>query len=161
MQWLVISLVIASMVASVKGQTGDGAIRAQVLELGIVDSTFVFGKWTQDGRTEETQLTYLGELTTSDGRTLKVMNSTCIWGYSRRATNRILVFDGEERYIGNYPVGMTYELPSSIESGQLVFRCMEKGGGRGVVTKVDLSDGLLKEFFVDCWGEVYSLNNEP
>ncbi|HOS47790.1 MAG TPA: hypothetical protein PLG57_04090 [Bacteroidia bacterium] len=59
---------------SLKGQVNDFGIRLQVLDKNVVDSLFVFGKWSAKGKTE-THLMYLGEVTTNNGRVYKIMKS--------------------------------------------------------------------------------------
>jgi len=88
-------------VFSAVGQVNNINIRQQVLQKGIIDSVFVFGKWTEESQTE-TQLKYLGDLTTKAGQTFKIMNSIWLWGLSKRATSRILIFNFKNQYVGNY-----------------------------------------------------------
>ena len=89
---IITSLTLTFAMLSAGGQVADQNIRLQVLQKGIVDSTSIFGKWTESGNTE-TQLTYLGRVTTKHGHTFKIVNSVWIWGLSQRATSRILIFN--------------------------------------------------------------------
>ena len=98
---LSLALILLMSVLSASGQTNDHDIRQQVLEIGIVDSVFVFGKWDTVAYAEETHLKYLGQLTMTNGKTFKIMNSSLFWGWSSRATNRVLVFDAEHKFVGN------------------------------------------------------------
>ena len=144
--------VFAGLTVIIAAQVNDAAIRQQVLANGTQDSLFVFGHWTKEGGTE-TRLALLGEVTTLKGRRFKVLNSTWIWGYSKRATNRILIFSGRDEYLGNYYVSMIDDLPNRIESGHLVF--INKLDDHCHVAKelVDLERGLPRRFFVSCRGE--------
>src|ERR1044071_1581307 len=63
------------------GQVNDRDIHVQVLETGIKNSTFIFGKWNKKGGVE-TQLTYLGNVKTNRGKKLRVLNSVSLWGLS-------------------------------------------------------------------------------
>jgi hypothetical protein len=141
----------------VTGQTNDNEIRRQVLEKNVVDSLFVFGKWTKDGDTE-THLKYLGQVKTIDGKTYKIMNSVWFWGLSHRATNRILIFDEKNQYVGNYSLKMTYDLPDKLENGKLVFSNKKKENcDKEIITAIDFSKGIPKEIFMKCEGETGEL----
>jgi hypothetical protein len=132
-----------------------------VLKKGIVNKLFVFGKWTEQGGTE-THLKYLGEITTKDGRTFKVMNYCWFWGLSKRATSRILVYNGRNQYVGNYGLTMTYDLPDKLQDGKLIFTNKDNEDcDRSLVTRLDLNHGLPKEFFLKCkgdHGDIYTLD---
>ena len=70
-------LVQASTCLADMGQVNDHAIRQEVLERGVFDSTFVFGEWTEDGGTE-THLTLLGRVSDTKHGCFKVMTAVCI-----------------------------------------------------------------------------------
>lgn len=61
------------------GQVNDQRIRQTVLQKAIVDSTFIFDKWTEKSGIE-THLKYLGQVTTKKGQTFKIINSIWFWG---------------------------------------------------------------------------------
>lgn len=138
---------------AVSGQTGDHHIRQEVLQRNVRDQTFVFGRWTEAGDTE-THLTLLGEVSTLDGRLFKLMNSFHIWGYSRRGTSRLLVFNERDEYVGNYYADMPTDLPVQLDEGCLIFR---KTPGdecdTGDTTRIDFTGHLPEHFFVECKGE--------
>lgn len=146
-----------------RAQANDGLIRQKVLQLGIVDSEFICGKWTSNGGTE-THLTYLGEINTKSGRNFKVMNSVWLWGHSRRATNRILLFDHQDRYIGEYYVTTTPDLPSHLTKGKLIFTNNKKDNcNRRLTTIVNLNNGIPRQFFLKCngtLGDIYTFSSE-
>lgn len=147
----------------VKSQVNDDLIRQKVLHAGIIDSEFIFGKWNEKGGTE-TRLKYLGQVATKSGKSFKVMNSIWLWGLSCRATSRILIFDYQNRYVGEYFVGMTYDLPNKLSDGKLLFKNNERGDcDKKLVTVVDLKTGLPKQFFLKCkgdFGDIYSFSTE-
>ncbi len=96
------SLLILLLFPSIaQAQVNDIPIRQRVLKLGVVDSEFVFGNWNGDQGKTESHLKYLGQVTMKNGRVFKIVNSTWLWGPSRRATNRILVFDALYHYVGS------------------------------------------------------------
>jgi len=134
-------------------QVNDHGIRQLVLEKGSLDSTFVFGEWSEEGGTE-THLKLLGEVNDTRGRRIKVMTSSWLWGLGMRATNRILIFSDMNRFLGQYDASTFHDLPDRLERGCMVFEpqpddhCDVHG-----VERVDLTRGLPKRFFLDCKGE--------
>jgi len=160
---LLILILMTSFAITVVGQINDNSIRKQVLKENKVDCLFVFGRWTINGGTE-THLKYLGQVMTSDGRIFKIMNSCWFWGLSRRATSRILIFNGKNQYVGNYCLGMTNDLPDKLENGILIFTNTDNEGcDKSLVTKVDLTKGLPEHIFLRCEGEngdLYSFSTE-
>ncbi len=143
----------ASMCVAGMGQVNDLAIRQEVLERGVFDSTFVFGEWSENGGTE-THLTLLGQVTDARGRCLKVMTSVWIWGLGMRATNRILIFSGTNRFLGQYDATMIDDLPDRLGKGGMVFEPQRDDHCDVRDTEyVDLTRGLPKKFFLNCKGE--------
>ncbi|PHN00555.1 hypothetical protein [Flavilitoribacter nigricans] len=144
------------------GQIDDDAIRQKVLEMNLPDSAFVFGEWSEAGGTE-THLKYLGTIE-SNKETYKIMTSSWIWGLSGRATNRILVFTSNNDYIGNYYIGMMYELPDKIEENKLVFLNLESERcDENAITEISFIDGIPEKFFIECkngYGTLYSFEKE-
>jgi hypothetical protein len=145
------------------GQTNDRDIRQKVLKKALVNKLNKFGKWTEKGGTE-THLRYLGQVTTKDGRTFKIMNYSWFWGLSHRATSRILIFNVKNQYVGNYGLTMTYDLPDKLENGKLIFTNNgNKDCDKHLITRLDLRRGLPRKFFLNCkgdYGYIYTLDTE-
>jgi hypothetical protein len=139
-------------------EKGDSYKWQKVLKRGWVDKQFVFGKWSQNSN--ETRLKYLGTVKAQSGKTYKIMNSVWIWGLAHRATSDILIFDQNNKYMGNYYVTMTYDLPDKLVHGVLVFTNLNKPDcNRKLTTRIDLRKGLPKTFFLECeggTGDLYS-----
>ncbi len=156
-----ILIVFAGLVES-SGQVNDDSIRLIVLRKAIVDSLYVFGSWDDEGGTE-THLRYLGVIRT-DECNYKIMTSCWIWGLSSRATNRLLIFNERNEYIGNYYLTTRDDLPEKIESNNLVFINSEDDNcDKRVVTKLSFENGVPKEFFLECRpgiGSFYSFSEE-
>ena len=123
-----------------------------VLEKAIKNKPFVFGKWTQEGGTEN-RLVYLGEFKTKRGKTYKVLTSEWTWGQSGRKTSRILIYDKLNRYIGNYYLPMDYDLPDKLLRQKLIFISDSKDCDKNKQTVIDLSSGLPKQIIIKCNGE--------
>jgi hypothetical protein len=149
-------------VFSAVGQANHRNIRQLVLEKGIIDSVFVFGKWTEKSQTE-TQLKYLGKVTTKTGQTFKIMNSIWLWGLSERATSRILIFNLKNQYVGNYYLTVTGQLPTSLRNGKLIFTNLNNDCDKGIITTINLNNGLPKQFFKKCsekLGDTFSFESD-
>lgn len=150
-----------SLTLCVFGQVNDKAIRKLVLNKGIVDSLFVFGKWNEKGKTE-THLQYLGQVTTNDQQVYKVMNSCWLWGLSHRATSRILIYNGKNEYVGNYYIYDINDLPIKLDNGILIFKSKIECD-KSIVTKIDLTRGIPKQIFIECEsgnGDLYNFETE-
>jgi hypothetical protein len=129
-----------------KGQVNDKNIRLDVLHKSVIGKEFVFGKWDDQGGTE-TRLKYLGSIKTEKGNKYKIMNSIWIWGLSHRATNRILIFNGRNQYLGNFAVTTVTDLPTELKNGILIFRNTDTDCDKKAVSKINFKKGLPKEFF--------------
>jgi hypothetical protein len=144
------------------GQINDSEKHQKVLATNITDSLFIFGEWNENEGTE-THLIYLGLIKT-DKENYKIMTSIWFWGLSKRATSRILVFNDKNEYLGNYYVGMTYELPEKIENNQLLFLHSKADYcDSNTITRLSFENGIPKDFFLECKdgsGEIYSFDKE-
>lgn len=109
-------------------------------------------------------LNYLGKVKTKEGRVFKIITSKWYWGLSPRATSRIVVFNHKNQYLGNYYVGMTYDLPERIESNSLVFSNKNRDDcDPKVKTIISFQNGLPKKFFLRCTdkgGDIYNFGSE-
>ena len=157
---LTILILLFAIQTTTLAQADDHIIRQHVLEKDIIDSTFVFGNWTENGGTE-THLTYLGEVKTDTQQAFKVMNSVWLWGISQHATNRILVFNEKNQYVGEYRISTTDDMPTKLRDGVLIFENTGADCDNNLITKIDLTRGLPFRFFRKCqgpFGDVYSFN---
>jgi hypothetical protein len=146
-----LSLTLTFAICS-NAQVNDHIIQQKVLKEAIVDSLFIFGKWTEKGGTE-THLKYLGQVKTKHGQTYKILNSSWFWGLAHRATSRILVFNSNDKYVGSYQVTMTTDLPIKMENGHLIFKNIDEQCDQNLTTSVELSGGLPNQFFRKCKGK--------
>lgn len=148
-----IQLVILILtVFTASAQINTRKFHQEVLQAGIVDSLFIFGKWSEKGGVA-IHLKYLGQVTTRHRQTFKIINSISFWGQSRRATSRILIFNGKNQYVGNYYLAMTYELPGKLRNGKLIFNNTSKDCDKKQTTVINLKNGIPKQFFRKCKDE--------
>lgn len=125
------------------GQADDSKIRTIVLEKNIVGKEFTFGKWNEEGNTE-TNLTYLGSIKTKNGKVYKIMNYVWIWGLSGRSTNRILIFNDRNQYLGNYYMNSSCDLPSELKNGQLIFNNVSDDCDNQIEKPINFKNGIPK-----------------
>ena len=143
------------------GQVYHGNIEKQVLSKGIIDSVFVFGKWTEKSQTEN-RLKYLGQVTTKTGHTFKIMNSIWLWGLSERATSNIIIYNLKNQYVGHYYLNLIDHLPTSLREGKLLFTNKDNDCDKKIITIVNLNNGLPTQFFRKCteeFGDIYSFES--
>lgn len=141
-------------------QINDHNIRLKVLRKKIIGKEFVFGKWNEKDGTE-THLTYLGVVKSNQGKIYKIMNSVLLWGLSRRATNRILIFNEKNQYLGNYHVTLNTDLPTQLKNRILLFQNTDSDCDKSITSKVSFKNGLPREFFRECkngYGDIYSFD---
>jgi hypothetical protein len=158
--FLTLTLTIAVKFAN--GQVNDQNIQLQVLEKSITDSEFVFGNWEKKEQTE-THLKYLGQVTTKSGKTFKIVNSVFIWGLSQRATSRILIFNEQNQYVGNYYLTTDEYLPDRLKNGRLIFNNRGNDCDKKLITVINLKNGLPKQFFRKCkekFGDTFSFESD-
>jgi hypothetical protein len=132
-----------------------------VLKKNIVDSLFVFGKWTAEG-SEESHFMYLGKVVTKDRQVLKIMTSCWFWGLSHRATCTILIFNEKNQPLGNYNGLMIYELPDKLENGKLIFLNTDKEC-LSITTTIDFGNGIPEHIFIKCkedYGNEYTFSHD-
>jgi len=159
---LLISLLILFTTFNSFSQIKGGTNSQIVLGNNVTDSLYVFGKWDEEDGTE-IQLKYLGILK-SKKQNLKIVSSCWLWGYSKRATSRILIFNEDNIYLGNYYLEMKSDLPEKIENNELVFLHSESYDcDKSIVTKLSFNNGIPDQFFLECKngaGEMYRFEKE-
>ena len=152
MPLFIVILLIFSTDLSI-AQISDEMIRKEVLQKNEIRKTFTYGRWRENGGIE-TELTYLGT-----AQNYKILNSTWIWGISKRATNRIILFDSKNEYIGNYYVTTKYDLPNRIENNNLIFLRSDCEDRDNAENKIEFKNGIPDTIFLNCKGKYGDLNS--
>lgn len=134
----------------VKSQTNHEEISEKLLEKNIKDSLIIVGKWNTSGGSE-TQMKYLGDVKTTDGKTYKIVNWVWYWGISHRSTTKVLVYNEKNQFVGNYQLNLPVDLPVQLNDSVLVFNNKNKKEcDTKLITVIDLKKGLPSDFFVAC-----------
>lgn len=131
------------------GQLHHENIRLEVLNNDVEEKVFVYGKWNEEEGTE-THLNYLGKIKSEEAKEYKIMTSCWFWGFTRKATNLILVFTNDNKFIGNYYLDSTCVLPKKIENNKLVFRQSDCNDCTNTLAEVNFHDGKPGAFYLGC-----------
>ncbi len=149
MKAILIALIAILLCPNLYAQTEDEKIRTAILKSEITEKNFVFGKWNGKEETE-THLNYLGEITTKDNENYKIMTSSWFWGYTKKVTNLILVYNNQNELLGNYYLNTKCQLPNKIENNKLIFKPDECTNCDTAITKVDFFDGIPENLYLGC-----------
>lgn len=128
------------------GQIDDSNIRLIVLKKNIIGKEFTFGECDQKGGTETT-LKYLGSVKTKKGNIYKIMSYVWTWGMSCRETNRILIFNNQNQYLGNYYMNSFCDLPTQLKNGYLIFNNSSQDCDRQIEKPINFKNGIPKNIF--------------
>jgi hypothetical protein len=144
-------------------QTGvDSSAFQKVLLKNQRKKEFIYDK-TKGKIADKTWLKYLGNVTTKEGKTYKIVTHIWVWGYSQRGTTRILLFDRDNQYVGKFVLGMTYEVPSKVIENRMIFEFPKNVGcDHAIKREVSFSDGIPKQFFLECkngMGDIFYFDN--
>ncbi|CAL2103715.1 conserved protein of unknown function [Tenacibaculum sp. 190130A14a] len=146
---------------SLFSQVNNQSILIETLLKNQIGKTITYGKWTQFGGTE-TQLTFLGVIN-ENGIEYKILNSSWIWGISKRATNRIMLFSNKNEYLGHYYITAKCDLPKRIKNNKLIFEPDKCDDCNHKQTIIDFKKGIPKQLFITCrgsYGSMYIFNTK-
>ncbi len=142
---------ISSIATELFSQTGvEPRIYRNVIRKNQPGKKFVFD-YSNGEIADNTRLKYLGDVTTKHGITYKVLTSIWVWGYSKRGTTRLLLFDDKNRYVGNFVLGMTHQAPTNVTASRLIFKLPKVSGcDINLKSEISFADGIPKKFFLEC-----------
>ncbi|TSJ38903.1 hypothetical protein FO440_20605 [Mucilaginibacter corticis] len=156
--FLLVVFLLITIVIHAQTTKSDNVI-LRVLRLNHVGKTYKLN--TEDSTI--TYLRYLGKVRTTKGKAYKILTSTWIWGFSHRATNRILVYTDNNSYLGNYYLTTTDDMPNYIKNNKLVFLNKGQDCDSRLRTYVDFHHGIPKQFFRKCkgdGGDIYAFSKD-
>lgn len=146
MKKFVLSFVVLLLCSVSKAQLVHDSTYQYVIERNQIDTTYMFGKWTEEGE-QESHIRYLG-IIKSDDKTYRILKSTVYWGLSKRATSRLLVYSDKNNPLGYYQLSLVSHLPKNIENNLLIF-FPTNGKDKEKVTKLDFENGIPNQFFLE------------
>lgn len=103
---------------------------------------------------DEFKLTYLGNLNTQKGDTLKVVNEINYFGLyetSKRANSSVFIYNSQNKKIGVYYLGGELDLPTKIENSTLIFDYNNESCNQ--TTAINFKDSIPSRIFIKCKGD--------
>lgn len=140
-------ILILSTITYSFGQEADHKVIGSLLKIGKVDSLFIFNSSSANAH-NELRIKYLGSLKSKRGKRFKIISYCWIWGKAERATNRILVYNTGNKYIGCYRVDTTDELPEKVINNKLIFNIKEDEKSKLIRTRISFEKGLPQEIII-------------
>jgi hypothetical protein len=133
-------------------------LRLNVLKANSIGKDFEYDLTGQKG-CNKTKLTYLGIVTTKKLKKYKLLNSFWVTGYSCRGISRLIIYDANNVYLGNYKFDMPYELPDEVINNEIVYNSSHEDCKKRKGMKISFKSGLPKSFYV-CQDSHYFQGNE-
>ena len=141
-------------------QTREEIDRGIALQKNKIGKPIIFERSKKDDA-DRLELSYLGKIITKDKKVFKILTSKWIWGYSKRGTSRILIYNEMNKFLGDYCLTMTYDVPKRIQKTFMVFDNKNRAGcDKNIITKIDFANGIPESFFLDCknGGDIYTFD---
>jgi hypothetical protein len=100
----------------------------------------------------KTSIKYLGIIKTKNGKQYKVISSFFVFsaGSTCHGTSKIKIYDMKNKYVGQYNVGMPYDLPTKITENKFVCWTNSKECDSRKGFSINFEKGLPKKFFLPC-----------
>lgn len=134
-------------------------LRLQVLKENVIGKDYEYDLTGIKG-CNKTKLTYLGILTTKRQKKYKILNSFWVTGQNCKGISRIVIYDTNNVYIGNYPMQHPKNLPDALVDGCIVYNedSDECEGRKG--TKISFKSGLPNRFYLQCGGDHFYFHGD-
>jgi hypothetical protein len=112
----------------------------------------------------KTRIKYLGIVHTNKGKYYKILTSFFVFSAAAtcHGSSSIKVFDIKNRYVGEYFVGTSDDLPDALRKNKLVYLSNIGGCNMRKTRSIDLRKGLPKSFFIECskkMGDIYNFSS--
>jgi len=111
-----------------------------------------------------TRIKYLGVVTTNKNKKFKLVNSFFVVGQSCRGVSRIVVYNMNNKYVGNYYVSSPDNLPDTLINNNLIYLKNDNGCNAKKGTEISFTQGLPESIFVPCekvnTGDLYTYSVE-
>jgi hypothetical protein len=121
------------------------ALRNTISKVYSIDLTHKVG-------CNKTKVKYLGIAHTKKGKSYKILTSFFVFsaGSTCHGTSRIKIFDMNNKFIGEYNVGMPEALPDALKDNKLLYLKNSIDCDLRMTRSIDLHNGLPKKFFIAC-----------
>lgn len=100
----------------------------------------------------KTRVKYLGIVQTKRGKQYKILSSFFVFSAAAtcHGTSRIKIFDLQNRYIGEYNMGMPEALPNVVNNNRLVFPQSKDSCTPRKKLSINFSNGIPKALIIPC-----------
>ena len=112
----------------------------------------------------EFKLTYLGNIKTAEGDTLRFINAINYFGIyedSKRANSKVFIYNTQNKRIGFYHLGGALDVPTKIEGSDLIFSYENESCNQ--TTAISFLDSIPSQIFINCTekgGDLYTFTLE-
>lgn len=128
----------------------------QKLELLALKNGNVGKEYTYDLTNKEgcynSKIKYLGVIKTNNGKQYKVLSSLFVYSAAStcHGTSNIKIYNLNNKYLGNYNVGMPEDLPTEIKNNNSICWSKTKDCDLRNNFSINFQKGLPKRFFLPC-----------
>jgi len=163
---LIIYLLVTSSFTSIDKGSSE-YIRLQQLEQRALQKaivkTYVYDL-TSRKDCNKTKIKYLGIVHTKQGKGFKILTVFFVFSASAtcHGTSSIKIFDLNNKYVGEYYVGMPDALPDMLLKNKLLYLDIPEGCNLRKGVQINLEYGLPKTLFIPCskaGGYLYNFNS--
>lgn len=123
--------------------------RIEVLRAGVIGQANYFD-FTDNDSCNKTCIKYLGQVRTSKNRTYEVLTCFNVSGTSCRGSSRIVVYNSDNEYLGNYWVPLPSYLPDTIIDNSLAFSIPDPDCVNRTASTISFKNGLPRIITIHC-----------
>ena len=138
-------------------------LRLKVITDSVIGKKYYYD-FTKVADCNKTCISYLGQIKTDKNKSYKILTCFYVHGQSCRGASRIVIYDLDNKYIGNYFVTMPSDLPDTIINNNLVYSKVNLDCKFRKGTKISFENGLPETIFIPCDkadnGDLYSFSNK-
>jgi|GEM_PF-1449641 hypothetical protein len=124
-------------------------LRFKVVKAGIVGKKY-YRDYTKNKKCNKTCITYLGQIKTSQNKIYKILTCFYVHGASCRGSSRIVIYDIDNKYVGNYALTMPDDLPNKIIDNKLIFTEANTGCKFRKGFQISFDEGLPANIWLPC-----------
>jgi hypothetical protein len=122
-------------------------LRIKILKENKIGKTFEFD-FTKNKNCNKSKFKYLGIVNINKNLRYKLLTSFYVFGSSCRGTSHLLIYNLENKYIGNYYLEMPINLPDTLIDNCIVYQKNDKNYQNRKGTKISFKKGLPKQFYI-------------
>lgn len=136
-------------------------LELEVLMENNIGKVFTYD-FTNNIECNKSKIIYLGIVNVA-GFDYKMLTRFLVTGESCRGSSSIKIYDLENKYFGEYPVGMPEDLPDELKEDKLIFSQKDTQCFKRKNYVISLKNEFPKQIFIPCTesgGDLYSFVTE-